>query len=155
MQLYDVDESVVLKYLPQSAVHGSTVPGADEIKSTGEFLNTACAEVHDALIQGGFEADAETALATSSSNIAAYWIIHKAIARRAAIHYSNSVSHLFADNSLAEALKASDKQLEEFSSGNSIGELSVAGGKQTAVFYHGDDDIDDINEMRAKFEDPL
>lgn len=149
LRVYGVDETVVLSYLPHAYVVGDTSPGLASISSGGEFLSRAAAEACDALRKGGFGAPE----ATSDTNPEAYWIIHCAIAERAAIYYAASVGQpLLTTGTLDSAWKRNEGVLMGWQASPILGELEVSDNADELEFYSGDEDEDDLDVGRFTYD---
>jgi hypothetical protein len=153
LSYYGVTKAVVLKYLPQLQTSGSAIPDIDEIDASapGEFLGRAAADVMGALNKGGFDVPT----CTSSSNVIAYWLLHGAIAERAALDLSTAIKSNMDPEAMDSAWGRSNKLLKTWESGGSLGELESSTGPQVARFVHGDDTTDDLDYQRRAFNREL
>jgi len=146
---YGVDAAVVMKYLPQWQVSGNTLPGQAELDAGGEFLETAAADVLDALLEGGFGEPT----ATTSTNPKAYWIIHRAIAQLAALNLATAHRHLFDADDLAKMWATTKNKLNEFRTGERIGEITITSSTKRSRFQHGLTTRTEIDDVRISYLD--
>ena len=145
---YDVTAAIVLKHFPQWSISQATLPGSENI--TDEYINTAAANIEDAMLTGGFDSSIITSVAYPS----AYYQLRYLVARLAALQYIYDIGVYDAETMAKESARVR-KKVQDIKEGKRLGEFERVDTEKLVQWSHADENSTDIDARRASMRDYL